>query len=130
LLTSATGGGSIFAGTLGRVVEQPASRLRKNANSKVVGRISYPDFIFAVQRTGKHDKAVVLEVKGDHLKGNDDTKYKKDVLRLMTEAFEVESVARVGEFDLVVDSGMEIECDLVLLKDWKTDLPARFPAPT
>lgn len=93
------------------------------------GRV-YPDLIFAVQRTGRDDKVVVLEMKGDHLKGNDDTKYKTDVLRLMNEAFKVENVERVGELELVMQGGSEIECDLVLFKDWKTQLPPKLQSTT
>jgi len=82
----------------------------------------YPDFIFAIQRGGVEDKVVVLEMKGEHLKGNDDTKYKRDVLQLMTQAFAFE---KVGELDLVAE-GTGIECDLVMFKDWKTELPKRL----
>lgn len=89
----------------------------------------FPDFIFAVQRGGKDDKLMVLEIKGEHLKGNDDTNYKREVLRLMTQVFAVEQVARVGEFDLVVPGGTEVECDLVMLKDWKTALPPLLTPP-
>ena len=89
----------------------------------------FPDFIFAVQRGGKDDKVMVLEMKGEHLKGNDDTNYKREVLRLMTQVFAVEQVARVGEFDLVVPGGTEVECGLVMLKDWKTALPPLLTPP-
>jgi type III restriction enzyme len=83
----------------------------------------YPDFIFAIQRTAADDKVVVLEMKGEHLKGNDDTKYKKDVLQLLSQSYAVE---KVGELDLVAQKGTDVECDLVVFKDWKTDLPKRF----
>lgn len=85
----------------------------------------YPDFIFAVQRTGADDKVVVLEMKGEHLKGNDDTRYKKEVLQLMSQSFAFE---KVGELDLVAQKGAEVECDLVMFKDWKTELPKRLHA--
>jgi hypothetical protein len=42
------------------------------------------------------------------------------VLRLMTDAFAVESV---GELELVVEDGAAVECDLVLMPEWKTRLP-------
>jgi hypothetical protein len=66
---------------------------------------------------------------GEHLKGNDDTNYKREVLRLMTQVFAVEHVTRVGEFDLVVPGGTEVECGLVMLKDWKTALPPLLTPP-
>ena len=83
----------------------------------------YPDFIFAVRHGEKDYKLVVLEMKGKHLAGNDDTEYKKAVLRLMTDAFSVEHVSRVGELELVVEDGTTIQCDLVLMPEWSTRLP-------
>jgi type III restriction enzyme len=83
----------------------------------------YPDFIFAVRHGERDNKLVVLEMKGKHLAGNDDTEYKKAVLRLMTDAFSVEHVSRVGELELVVEDGTTIQCDLVLMPEWPTRLP-------
>ena len=83
----------------------------------------YPDFIFAVQHGETDSKVVVLEMKGLHLSGNPDTTYKQSVLQLMTEAFAVENAPRVGELELMVNDGTSIECDLVLMTDWKTRLP-------
>lgn len=83
----------------------------------------YPDFIFAVQHNQKDSRLVVLEMKGKHLAGNDDTEYKKAVLDLMSDAFAIEHVERVGELELVVEDGTTVECDLVLMPEWKTRLP-------
>jgi type III restriction enzyme len=83
----------------------------------------YPDFIFAVQQDGKDNRLVVLEMKGKHLAGNDDTEYKKAVLRLMSDAFATEHVERVGDLELVSTDGTTVECDLVLMPEWKTRLP-------
>lgn len=83
----------------------------------------YPDFIFAVQHGEANKKLVVLEMKGQHLAGNDDTEYKKAVLRLMTESFAIELVERVGELELVETNGTAMVCDLVLMPEWKTQLP-------
>lgn len=83
----------------------------------------YPDFIFAVQHGEADSKLVVLEMKGIHLSGNPDTVYKQAVLQLMTEAFSVEKVPRVGELELVVEDGTSMACDLVLMTEWKTRLP-------
>lgn len=83
----------------------------------------YPDFIFAVQHGESDSKLVVLEMKGKHLAGNDDTEYKRAVLHLMNDAFAVEHVERVGELELVVEDGTTVECDLVLMPEWKTRLP-------
>ena len=86
----------------------------------------YPDFIFAVQHGELDNKLVVLEMKGIHLSGNPDTVYKQAVLQLMTEAFSVEKVPRVGELELVVEDGTSMACDLVLMTEWKTKLPTFF----
>lgn len=83
----------------------------------------YPDFIFAVQHGETDSKLVVLEMKGIHLSGNPDTVYKQSVLQLMTEAFAIEKVPRVGELELVVEDGTSMACDLVLMTEWKTKLP-------
>lgn len=88
----------------------------------------YPDFIFAVQHDDADKRLVVLEMKGQHLAGNDDTEYKQAVLRLMTKAFEVENVERIGEMELVDTNGVSVACDLVLMPEWKTRLPALLAA--
>jgi len=90
----------------------------------------YPDFIFAVQpgnQYGKGNRLVVMETKGDHLQGNLDTEYKRAVLALMTEAFNIDQTQRVGELSLVNPDGTTVECDLVLMSQWKTKLPEKFP---
>ncbi|MDP2784113.1 MAG: DEAD/DEAH box helicase family protein [Sulfurimicrobium sp.] len=84
----------------------------------------YPDFIFAVQHDATDSKLVVLEMKGQHLAGNPDTIYKQSVLQLMSDAFAVGQAPSVGELELVVEDGTRIECDLVLMTEWKTRLPA------
>ena len=89
----------------------------------------YPDFIFAMRRAAGQkvgNRLVVLEMKGDHLAGNLDTTYKQAVLHLMSESFSFEHVARVGELELLVDDGTMVECDLVLMSEWKTLLPSRY----
>jgi len=65
----------------------------------------FPGFIFATQPGEGLDKLMVLEMKGKHLAGNDDTTYKQAVLKLMTEAFEIETTAKVGELELVIQEG-------------------------
>jgi type III restriction enzyme len=86
----------------------------------------YPDFIFAVQHESAGSRVVVLEMKGQHLAGNDDTAYKQAVLQLMTAAYDIEQGERVGELELVMEGQTTVECDLVLMSDWKTDLPGRL----
>jgi len=86
----------------------------------------YPDFIFAMQRGEVANRLVVLEMKGQHLSGNPDTEYKKAVLHLMSEAYDIEHTTRVGELELVVQDGTTVECDLVLMTEWTTRLPNEF----
>jgi type III restriction enzyme len=83
----------------------------------------YPDFIFAMNHSETDNRVVVLEMKGKHLAGNEDTEYKKAVLRLMSEAFVEDKMSHVGELDLIGENGTRVECDLVLIPEWKTRLP-------
>ena len=83
----------------------------------------YPDIIFAVRQNKTDRKLVALEMKGQHLAGNDDTTYKQAVLQLMTEAYRIEQSPRVGELELVVEDGTSFKCDLVLMTEWKYRLP-------
>ncbi|MBL8235638.1 MAG: hypothetical protein JNL98_44520 [Bryobacterales bacterium] len=72
------------------------------------------------------NRLAVLEMKGKHLAGNDDTEYKKAVLKLMSDAYAIEPAAHVGELELVAEDGTRVECELVLMPDWKTRLPQFF----
>jgi type III restriction enzyme len=49
------------------------------------------------------------------------------VLDLMTEAFQIDQTQRVGELSIVNPDGSTVECDLVLMSEWKTKLPEKFP---
>ena len=84
----------------------------------------YPDFICSVQtdKTGK-TKLVVLEMKGEHLAGNDDTEYKKALLQLMTQSYTVDQAQSVGEMELELPDAPNVHCELVLFKDQDTKLP-------
>lgn len=83
----------------------------------------YPDLVFAVQRSGKGDRVVALEMKGEHLAGNDKTEYVQKLLRLLSESYAFE---RVGGLELVANDGTEMAADLVLMDDWKTRIPNEF----
>ncbi len=89
------------------------------------GRI-YPDFIFALQRGEGTERLVVLEMKGPQLAGNLDTEYKRAVLRLMSDHYAIEHAPHVGGLELVVPDGTTVQCDLVLMQDWKVRLPNEF----
>ena len=75
------------------------------------------------------NRLIVLEMKGDYLAGNLDTAYKQAVLGLMRDSFAFENVSRVGELELLTDDGTTVECDLVLMSEWKTQLPNEYFSP-
>ncbi len=83
----------------------------------------YPDFIFAVLRDGTIERMAVLEAKGQHLAGNEDTEYKRSVLDLMSQHFGWDDSVPAGVLELVLEPKPTIECELLLMSDWKTRLP-------
>lgn len=44
----------------------------------------------------------------------------------MTQAFQIDQTQRVGELSIVNPDGTRVECDLVLMKEWKVKLPKKF----
>lgn len=83
----------------------------------------YPDFIFAVQRGDSSSRMAVLEMKGQHLAGNEDTEYKRSVLELLSQSFSWDQTIQVGKMNLVHSNRDTVECDLVLMNEWRTRLP-------
>ena len=83
----------------------------------------YPDFIFAVERRDGSSRMLVLEMKGQHLAGNEDTEYKKSVLQLLGQNFSWDNTIPVGKLALVHSDRDTVECDLVLMPDWRAKLP-------
>jgi type III restriction enzyme len=88
----------------------------------------YPDFIFALQQGAGAERLVVLEMKGEHLadKGGDDTEYKKAVLQLISSHYAIEHASPLGGLELIVSDGTTVQCDLVLMQDWKVRLANEF----
>jgi type III restriction enzyme len=84
----------------------------------------YPDFVFARVGEAGDAKLVVLETKGLHLAGANDTLYKQALLARLTQAFADESLARVGEFEMT-NQAQSVQCDLVFEGDWRGTLNAR-----
>ncbi len=73
-----------------------------------------PDFVAA--KKGKGDKLeiiYVLESKGEHLAGNEDTKYKKEVLNLMTEQHRKKKIVNAVQGELFKQVNEEAEFYLV-----------------
>jgi type III restriction enzyme len=86
----------------------------------------YPDFIFALDRSSGANRMVVLEMKGEHLGGNPDTEYKRDLMRFLSEHYTLDKASFAGKLELVARGGTTVECDLVLMPEWKTRLPQYF----
>lgn len=82
----------------------------------------YPDLLACVHGTenGKF-RFSVLETKGDHLKGNDDTEYKRKLFELLTQY--ADEAATVGQLDLA-GQGEQIQFQLVMENDWKQAVSA------
>ncbi len=82
----------------------------------------FPDFIFAATRGDGTRRITVLETKGDHL-DNGDTAYKREVMSTLSDNFDWERSKPTGQLELVTDSGEVVECTLILMSDWPTELP-------
>ena len=85
----------------------------------------YPDFVFSVLTDGQTKRLCVLEMKGDHLAGNERTEYVHNVLSFLTNNFSWDNTQPVGQLELE-NKGETVTCDLVLFNGWKTRLPAFF----
>lgn len=82
----------------------------------------FPDFIFAAQKNGDAKRITVLETKGDQL-DNLDTAYKRDLLNFLSDNFAWDTATSAGELQLVNNSGVTVQCALVLMSDWKSKVP-------
>ena len=87
--------------------------------------VIYPDLIFSIEEDGKTKQLVALETKGEFLDGTKDTTYKRALMDYLTNNFSWNSTSSVGELQLEQD-GVKVACDLVLLDEWKTVLPAKY----
>jgi type III restriction enzyme len=88
----------------------------------------YPDFVFARVSGDGQNKVVVLETKGLHLAGSDDTHYKQVLLQRLTQAYAAQSLSSVGEVELIGDR-QGLVCDLVFDTAWQGSLAARHFRP-
>ena len=62
----------------------------------------YPDFLVCVHNTDEgKSRFTLLETKGEHLKGNDDTEYKRKLFELLTG--HADTALRAGEMELVIE---------------------------
>ena len=88
----------------------------------------YPDFTFAVRIGENAHRITVLETKGDFL-DNLDTAYKRDLLSFLSSSFAWDACTAAGDLELVVEGGDTVQCDLVLMSEWKSKLPASLRPP-
>jgi len=86
----------------------------------------YPDFIFALTQADGRQKLVVIETKGNQFEGNLDTTYKEKLLNLVTDNYRLENTVKAGELELVSNDDVTVECDLVLIDQWKTRIPNQY----
>src|SRR5574337_70453 len=81
----------------------------------------YPDLVVAVRQQSGGERVLVLETKGQHLKGNDDSGYKRDLLDLLTGSYKGQVVGAM-QLDLGVDRALH--CELVMENDWQVRMGA------
>ncbi|MFZ5528621.1 MAG: DEAD/DEAH box helicase family protein [Pseudomonadota bacterium] len=89
----------------------------------------YPDFVFGLVKQGHVSKTVILETKGLHLAGSEDTAYKQRVLARLTQVFKDERWRQVGQLALAGQDRQELVCDLLVDQAWDGVLEARFFSP-
>jgi len=91
----------------------------------------YPDFLACLHEVGDGKvRFTVLETKGLHLKGNDDTAYKQRLFELLTQ--HSQTALSVGKLKVDAKQGQmpfggkqqQIRFELMLEKDWRERLPA------
>ena len=81
----------------------------------------YPDFIACLERgKNKPERLIIFETKGLHLKGNTDTKYKKDLLKTLEAAYH-NSTDR-GEFTAQLPNEKPMSFRLLFEDNWKASV--------
>ena len=83
----------------------------------------YPDFVFAVPLEEGANRIAVIETKGDFLDDPVETGYKRELLAFLSESFAWDDCVPAGEIELVHNNGDTVECALILISKWKTELP-------
>ncbi|MBC6496787.1 MAG: DEAD/DEAH box helicase family protein [Alphaproteobacteria bacterium GM7ARS4] len=81
----------------------------------------YPDFLVC-KRPGDDGKEqlLVLEIKGDHLAGNTDTKYKQNLFKVLEGAYE--KAMHAGQFDMLGEEGRHVSCRLLFAESWRDEV--------
>ena len=81
----------------------------------------YPDFLAFISPDNKIKKLSVLETKGDQLKGNEDTEYKRKLFEILEKHATNESVS-VGDMEVVSEKEQKMIFRILMEKTWKEDL--------
>ena len=81
----------------------------------------YPDFLAFISPDNKIKKLSVLETKGDHLKGSDDTRYKEKLFEVLEKHATNESVS-VGDMEVVSEKEQKMIFRILMEKTWKENL--------
>lgn len=80
----------------------------------------FPDLLACLQDDGNGKfRFAVLETKGEHLKGNDDTEYKRKLFELLTSY--ADTATKAGQLDLGDESG-NVSYTMLLENSWKQEL--------
>lgn len=80
----------------------------------------YPDLLACLHGTeGGKFRFSVLETKGEHLKGNDDTEYKKKLFELLTG--HADTAIRAGELDLG-EAPQQMTFTMLMEDSWAQEL--------
>ena len=81
----------------------------------------YPDFLAFISPDNKIKRLSVLETKGDQLKGNDDTEYKKKLFEVLEKQATNESI-NVGDMEVVSEKEQKMIFKILMEKTWREDL--------
>jgi type III restriction enzyme len=84
----------------------------------------YPDFIASIA-SGTAMERLVIETKGAHLLGNEDTEYKRKVFEALTAASQESQTLRLGALGLQVKTA-KISLTLLSENSWQADIAAHF----
>ena len=80
----------------------------------------YPDVLACIHGTDNGTfRFSVLETKGEHLKGNDDTEYKRKMFELLTA--HVDTAIKAGELDLG-ESAQQMSFTMLMEKTWQQEI--------
>ncbi len=89
----------------------------------------YPDFVVGLLNPGEGQgqRVVLIETKGAHLGGSEDTAYKAALLQRLQQAFRDERWATVGELQLAGPGDRTVlHCDLLLDSAWQGRVEQRW----